>query len=95
MQNAANLVQRLSPNYAPPLDYYDYWLVTHEEARTLVADGCTVHYSSGLPIWCRTKSQAHESKDAVCRRLGLDGYAKPERPNGSYEIGSGRDVPMG
>ncbi len=74
MQNAANLVSRLQEAYAPS-GYEDYWLVTHDEARKLVEAGHTVHYSSGLPIWCRTRSQMHESKDGVCRKLRLDNYA--------------------
>lgn len=93
MQNAENLVRRLNPSYAPQLDYADYWLVTHDEARALVAAGHSIFYGAGVPIWCRTRSQMFESKDTVCRRLGLDGYAKTAHPNGSYEVGSGRDVP--
>ncbi len=93
MQNAENLVKRLQANYAPPLDYSDYWVVTHAEARILVDNRHTIFYGAGVPIWCRSKSDMHESKDAVCRRLGLDGYLVSHRPNGDYEVGSGRDVP--
>lgn len=98
MQNAENLVKRLAPSYAPPDGYSDYWLVTHAEARVLIDAGHTVFYGAGLPLWCRTKSEMHESKDAVCRKLRLCEYAAPaapaaEHPNGSYEVGSGRGVP--